>query len=114
MITFKQFLIDSKGQHGEYVADQAEKLMVNTVVKLLFGGNKDSRTYDEAYSFIESESAKALYDKYYDAFKQRAEYGKERAAGKKTNLPKESVRLLAQFGNELPRVYREWKKSQSK
>lgn len=110
-INFKSFLYEAAGNHGEYPNDVAEKTMVNEIIRLLMNGVKDEKNYATAYSFIEWEGAKDFYDKYYDAWEERASVGKSRkTSGEEKLLSPESAKLIGEFRKELPVLFAKWKK----
>lgn len=115
MISFKKYLMveTAVGKHGEYANDVAEKTMVHAIINTLMGGQKTEDNYDIVYSFIESDKAKSFYEKYYDAFAEKAEIGKSRETGAPKNLSPEASRILADFKNDLKELFNRWKKQQN-
>ena len=111
MITFKQFIAeDSKGRHGEYVGDVAEKTMIHAILNQLFGGQKTDELYDLAYSFIEAPTSEAFYERYYDAFAEKAKQAEAKHKGEQpiTLSPQAGIRL-GEFRKELPTAFKAWK-----
>ena len=111
MITFKQFLESSAGAHGEYVGDVAEKTMVHTIINTVLGGVKDEKNYDAVYSFIESDSFRETYDKYYPAFEAKAEHGNQKRFKPDEKLDADIGAQVNEFKSIVPKMFAEWKKS---
>lgn len=114
MITFKQFIEDARGAHGEYSNDVTEKTMVNYIIRLLFNNVRDDKNYSEVYSFIESRMFAPLYDKYYDAFTEKSESGKAIKQGKEAVLSPKAKQLLDDFKSTIKGVFNQWKASKDK
>ena len=74
------------------------------------GGIKTDKNYETAYSFIESDFFKDSYDKYYPAFKEKSEYGKDKKSNPKATLSSKSGQMVNQFKKELPKLFAQWKK----
>jgi hypothetical protein len=110
MITFKTFMETGTGFYGEYVNDVPEKTMVNAMINMLFGGVKDEKNYARAYSFIESDTFKDAYDKYYPAFQEKSEKRRDEKLGRAVApLSAETSNLLAQFKREAEALFNQWK-----
>lgn len=114
MITFKAFLEDSRGFHGEYSNDIPERTMVNYIIRLVRNNVRDEKNYSQVYSFIESDLFEPFYDKYYDAFAEKAESGKASALGKDIALSSQTKELLNKFSAEIPGLFKEWKSKAQK
>lgn len=116
MITFKQFLAeDSKGRHGEYVGDVAEKTMIHTIINILFGGQKTDEHFDEAYSFIEAPSSEKFYEKFYGAFVEKAAASEAKRKGEpEVQISPAAGKLLGEFKNQLKITFNTWKNAQKK
>jgi hypothetical protein len=114
MITFKAFLEDSRGFHGEYSNDIPERTMVNYIIRLVLNNVRDEKNYSQVYSFIESDLFEPFYDKYYDAFEEKAKSGKSAALGKGGELNGQTKELLNRFSAEMPGLFKEWKSKAQK
>lgn len=115
MITFKQFLSlaeDSKGRHGEYVNDVAEKTFVHSIINTLFGGQKTDENYDLVYSFIEDPKQERFYERFYPAFAEKAKAAEAARKGEKpVVVTPESSKLLGEFKNQLKQQFNAWKEA---
>lgn len=109
MITFKKFVEDATGAHGEYANDIPEKTMVNYIIGIIFGGNRQEKNYDEVYSFIESDIFAPVYDKYYDAFVEKSAHGKSISLGKSVQLSTRAAQIIDDFKKDIPAMYKKWK-----
>jgi len=115
MITFKQYLVklkeEVKGRHGEYVGDVAEKTMIHAIINILMKGDKTDENYDKAYSFIEHKDQEGFYDRFYDAFAEKAASNEARRKGTPDpGVSKASKQKLGDFKNQLKQAYNRWKK----
>lgn len=112
MITFKQFLAeDALGKHGEYVNDVAEKTMVHAIINQLFNGRKTEENYNLVYSFIEAPVTEMFYEKYYNAFAEKAKASEAKRKGElEMTLSPATGKLLGEFKTELPKTFNAWKK----
>lgn len=110
MITFKQFLESSAGAHGEYVGDVAEKTMVHAIINTLFGGQKTEENYDTVYSFLEAPIVEKFYNRFYDAFAEKAKASEAARKGQpEVTISPESGERLGEFKNQLKQTFNAWK-----